>query len=84
MPILLVVTYLIEFFLFTATLTIIIEDENDNNPKFRRPFYKKSITENTKNGATIANIIADDVDKNRSITYSLEGKYDINVKFTHM
>lgn len=62
------------FCLILATLTILVEDENDNNPKFKKPFYKKSITENSKNGVTIVNVIADDVDKNRSITYSLEGK----------
>ncbi|XP_077287524.1 cadherin 88C [Arctopsyche grandis] len=67
----------------SATLTIIIEDENDNNPKFRKPFYKRSITENTKNGATIANIVADDVDKNRSITYSLEGPSEM-IKLVHL
>jgi hypothetical protein len=60
--------------LFSAILTIIIEDENDNNPKFRRPFYRRSITENSKNGVTIINVVADDADKNRTITYSLEGK----------
>ncbi|GFG38793.1 hypothetical protein Cfor_02805 [Coptotermes formosanus] len=57
----------------SAILTIIIEDENDNNPKFRRPFYRRSITENSKNGVTIVNVVADDADKNRTITYSLEG-----------
>jgi ABC-type siderophore export system fused ATPase/permease subunit len=49
-------------------------DENDNNPKFRRPFYRRSVTENSKSGVTIVNVVADDVDKNRTITYSLEGK----------
>ncbi|KAI8422689.1 hypothetical protein MSG28_006460 [Choristoneura fumiferana] len=38
----------------SATLTIIVEDENDNNPKFRKPFYRTSIPENSKNGANIA------------------------------
>nr|CAD7402106.1 unnamed protein product [Timema poppensis] len=56
----------------TAMLTIIIEDENDNNPKFRRPFYRRSITENSKNGVTIINVVADDADKNRTIKYALE------------
>ncbi|XP_069668723.1 cadherin-23 isoform X2 [Periplaneta americana] len=60
----------------SAILTIIVEDENDNNPKFRRPFYRRSITENSKNGVTIINVVADDADKNRSITYSLEGPRD--------
>lgn len=56
-----------------AVLTIIIEDENDNNPVFRKPFYRRSITENSKNGITIVNVVADDADKNRTIKYSLEG-----------
>lgn len=63
--------------LFAATLSIIIEDENDNNPKFRRPFYRRSVTENSKNGVNIASIVADDADKNRSITYSLQGPKEI-------
>ncbi|XP_071565121.1 cadherin-23 [Temnothorax nylanderi] len=61
----------------SATLSIIIEDENDNNPKFRRPFYRRSVTENSKNGVNIAGIVADDADKNRSITYSLQGPKEI-------
>lgn len=56
-----------------AVLTIIVEDENDNNPVFRKPFYRRSITENSKNGLTVANIVADDADKNRTIRYSMEG-----------
>nr|CAD7259201.1 unnamed protein product [Timema shepardi] len=58
-----------------SMLTIIIEDENDNNPKFRRPFYRRSITENSKNGVTIINVVADDADKNRTIKYALEGRH---------
>lgn len=56
-----------------AYLNIQIEDENDNNPKFKLPFYKKTITENSMNGVLIANVLAYDVDKNRTITYSMEG-----------
>lgn len=69
-------------FFLSAILTIIIEDENDNNPKFRRPFYRRSITENSKNGVTIVNVVADDADKNRTITYSLEGMF-CNIVFLH-
>ncbi|KAG7306076.1 hypothetical protein JYU34_008659 [Plutella xylostella] len=61
----------------SATLTIMIEDENDNNPKFRKPFYKSSITENSKNGVNIATVVADDADKNRTMTYYLEGPENI-------
>ncbi|XP_055907178.1 cadherin-23 [Eupeodes corollae] len=56
-----------------AYLHIQIEDENDNNPKFKQPFYKKTITENSMNGVLIANIVAYDVDKNKTVTYSMEG-----------
>ncbi|XP_044252213.1 cadherin-23 [Drosophila takahashii] len=54
-------------------LSIQVLDENDNNPKFRLPFYRQSITENSINGAMIVNVLASDVDKNRTITYALEG-----------
>ncbi|XP_046612201.1 cadherin-23 isoform X1 [Neodiprion virginianus] len=67
----------------SGTLTIVIEDENDNNPKFRRPFYRRSVTENSKNGVGIANIVADDADKNRSISYSLEGPKEI-IELVHL
>lgn len=63
-----------------ATLTIVVEDENDNNPKFRKPFYKTSITENSKNGMHIETVIADDADKNRTMTYYLEGEIFETVK----
>ncbi|KAI8045584.1 cadherin-23 [Drosophila gunungcola] len=54
-------------------LSIQVLDENDNNPKFRLPFYRQSITENSINGAMIVNVLASDVDRNRTITYALEG-----------
>ncbi|KAJ3665071.1 hypothetical protein Zmor_000585 [Zophobas morio] len=61
----------------TTTITIDIEDINDNSPKFQKPFYKFSITENSKNGVTIGNVLADDADKNKTITYTLDGRYEI-------
>lgn len=54
-------------------INIEILDENDNNPRFKQPYYKRSVTENSKNGVGIANVLAYDIDKNRTITYSLEG-----------
>ncbi|XP_017865167.1 PREDICTED: cadherin-23 [Drosophila arizonae] len=56
-----------------AFLTIQIQDENDNNPRFRQPFYRQTITENSINGVLIANVLAYDVDKNRTVSYALEG-----------
>ncbi|BFF92829.1 cadherin-23 [Drosophila madeirensis] len=54
-------------------LSIQVLDENDNNPRFKQPFYRQSITENSINGAMIVNVLAYDVDKNRTITFALEG-----------
>lgn len=54
-------------------MVIIIDDENDNSPIFRKPFYRRAITENSQTGTAILNIVADDVDKNRTISYFLEG-----------
>ncbi|XP_033232779.1 cadherin-23 [Drosophila pseudoobscura] len=54
-------------------LNIQVLDENDNNPKFKQPFYRQSITENSINGAMVVNVLAYDVDRNRTITYALEG-----------
>lgn len=54
-----------------------IEDENDNDPRFRRPFYRRYVTENSKNGANIASIVADDADKNRTITYTFESPREL-------
>ncbi|XP_033230917.1 cadherin-23 isoform X2 [Belonocnema kinseyi] len=61
----------------SAVLNIIIEDENDNEPRFRRPFYRRSVTENSKNGVHIASVVANDKDKNRTITYSLESPREL-------
>ncbi|XP_050665095.1 cadherin-23 [Leptidea sinapis] len=61
----------------SATLTVVVLDQNDNNPKFRKPFYKTSVPENSKNGAHIETLVADDADKNRTMTYVLEGTEDL-------
>lgn len=61
----------------TATLNIVILDENDNNPKFQKPFYRRSIMENSQIGTNILNVIAIDADKNKSLTYELEGQEEI-------
>lgn len=51
----------------SSVLTVIVDDENDNNPVFRKPFYKRSITENSKSGDPVVSVVADDADRNRSI-----------------
>lgn len=60
-----------------AFLNIIILDENDNKPKFHKPFYRRSIMENSQIGTNIINVVATDADKNKSVTYELEGPDEI-------
>ena len=55
----------------STILNIIIEDENDNNPKFQKPFYRRSVMENSQLGSNILNVVATDADKNKSLTYEL-------------
>uniref|UniRef100_A0ABD2XK31 Cadherin domain-containing protein n=1 Tax=Trichogramma kaykai TaxID=54128 RepID=A0ABD2XK31_9HYME len=61
----------------SAVLNIVVEDENDNDPKFRHAFYRRHVTENSKRGAHIVGVVADDADKNRTIAYTLESPRDI-------
>lgn len=61
----------------TAVLPVIITDENDNNPRFQKPFYRRSIVENSQLGSTILNVVAIDADRNKSVTYELDGPEEI-------
>lgn len=61
----------------SAILNVVILDENDNNPKFQKPFYRRSIMENSQIGTNILHVVAIDVDKNKSVTYELEGPDEI-------
>uniref|UniRef100_A0A182YAM2 Cadherin domain-containing protein n=1 Tax=Anopheles stephensi TaxID=30069 RepID=A0A182YAM2_ANOST len=54
-------------------LKITVLDENDNNPKFRKPFYKHSIAENSQYGVAVCTVVAEDADQNKTVKYSLEG-----------
>lgn len=67
----------------TAKLTIAIEDVNDNNPKFRKPFYKFTVPENSKSGTLIGTIIADDLDVNKTVSYVIEASAFIK-KMIHL
>ncbi|XP_022254266.1 cadherin-23-like [Limulus polyphemus] len=62
----------------TATLTVVVEDINDNKPVFTKPFYKQAVTENAKIGSPIVTVVATDADKNRTISYSLEGRPEVS------
>ena len=60
-----------------AILNVKVGDVNDNAPVFRKPFYREAVTENSKIGSPVVTARAIDVDKNRTITYSLEGPSDL-------
>ena len=56
------------------TLSILVEDENDNDPFFPESLYNVSVAEDTANGTTIITVMAvdDDVDEaNRLIVYEI-------------
>lgn len=57
----------------TVVLDIAVIDENDNNPRFKKPSYKASVPENSAIGTRILSVQATDADQNRTILYSLEG-----------
>ncbi|XP_073343232.1 cadherin-related family member 2 [Pagrus major] len=60
-------------FVTTATVTITIEDTNDNSPTFQQDTYKLTVPEHTPAGTTIETIIAEDPDTmdQGKITYRL-------------
>ena len=57
----------------STPLTIIIEDTNDNDPVFIRKNYLGSIPENSQLGTQILTVVAEDKDKNRTISYEFQG-----------
>ncbi|XP_076365612.1 cadherin-23-like isoform X2 [Tachypleus tridentatus] len=61
----------------TATLTVKLDDVNDNRPIFTESSYRHVVTENTKIGFPVFTVAATDADKNRTIFYSLEGSREV-------
>ena len=57
----------------TASITIVILDRNDNEPKFTQPFYQFEISEAEKSGFDLVKVHAKDPDKgqNGEIRYQL-------------
>ena len=60
-----------------SSVFITIQDVNDNQPAFKEPFYKVLLPENTPKDTEILTVTAEDIDVNRTITYNLEGNFDI-------
>ncbi|XP_027729337.1 protocadherin-8-like [Vombatus ursinus] len=53
--------------------TVLVGDENDNTPRFARPVYEVSVTENNPPGAYLTTVVARDPDlgRNGKVTYRL-------------
>ena len=59
-----------------ASIFITVTDVNDNNPEFNEPYYKVMLQENIPKDTEILAVNAEDIDKNRTILYHLEGSLD--------
>ena len=55
-----------------ASLFVTLLDVNDNNPNFKEKLYNVMLQENLPKNTEILIVSAEDADKNRTITYSLE------------
>lgn len=57
----------------TASLTVVVLDENDNKPRFTQSVYYPKIMENNAVGAVVAMVTAEDIDtgNNALVTYSI-------------
>ena len=63
----------------TASVTVYIDDVNDNTPMFVDSDYSQSIEEDTSPGTTIETISANDADQalNANVTYELRNNYGL-------
>ena len=57
------------------SLQILVEDENDNSPKFTKDVYKVAISENATIGSSVIRVLANDPDdgSNADLTFTLRG-----------
>ncbi len=61
-----------------CNITVVVEDENDNDPEFEKSSYSASIAENVPIGTTVltAKAVDPDLDLNSRIIYSLKNESD--------
>ncbi|XP_068723113.1 protocadherin Fat 4-like isoform X1 [Montipora capricornis] len=59
----------------SVSLQILVEDENDNSPKFTKDVYKVAISENATIGSSVIRVLASDPDdgSNADLTFTLRG-----------
>ena len=64
----------VSFVVASATVTIMIDDINDNTPKFTQKVYRTTMSENFPKGASITSVSATDADtgENAKLTYTLK------------
>jgi hypothetical protein len=65
----------------TATVTVTLQDINDNNPRFSRTRYSASVAENDPIGTYVASVDATDLDagSNAEIVYSLQSSLQFTI-----
>lgn len=58
-----------------VSLKVVVEDENDNTPKFTKAVYKVAISENVTVGSSVIRVLASDPDQgsNADLAFSLKG-----------
>ena len=59
-----------------CNLTVVVEDENDNEPQFDKPMYIASVAENAPSGTTVLVVKAvdADLDNNGQVFYSFKNE----------
>uniref|UniRef100_T1IXK9 Cadherin domain-containing protein n=1 Tax=Strigamia maritima TaxID=126957 RepID=T1IXK9_STRMM len=61
----------------TTTVTVKIDDVNDNPPVFRKKMYSQGVLENSKLSTHVLTVVAYDADVNKTVSYSLNGSANI-------
>ena len=63
----------------TATVTVVVTDENDERPKFLQKIYRVDLSESQLSGPVVSVVATDDdVDDNAKLTYSIVTQNDLN------
>jgi cadherin 23 len=60
-----------------ATLEVVIDDVNDNDPIFDASEYRGSVLENSPVGTAVLKVNADDADKNKTVRYSVRANDEV-------
>ncbi|XP_053376783.1 cadherin-23-like [Mercenaria mercenaria] len=65
----------------TATMTVTVDNVNDNTPTFSPTVYYRTIAENTAQGTSVVLVTVEDVDTGDTVTVSISAGDDTSNKF---